>query len=57
MPDTTATPSPQPAPGGPLLSYDVPQEVSYSGDSYIVLEVDESWFTASGPASTAGGPS
>jgi hypothetical protein len=57
MSDPTAAPTPQPRPGGPLLSYDVPQEVSYSGDSFIVLDIDADWFVASAAADAAGSAS
>jgi hypothetical protein len=44
MPDTTTS---SPPAAGPLLSNDVPQEVTYSGDSYILLQVEPNWFIAS----------
>lgn len=56
MPDTP-TPAGESRPAGPRLSYDVPQEVSYSGDSYMVLQVDPSWFAASYKGDTSEVPS
>lgn len=35
-----------PKPTGPSLSYDVPQEVSYSGQSFIELQLPPDFFIA-----------
>ena len=40
--------------GGPLFSYDVPQEVTYSGQSFIDLQVPLSYFSAQTTASPGG---
>jgi hypothetical protein len=40
----------EPAPSGPLLSYDVPQGVAYSGQSYIELVLPPIWFSATAQA-------
>jgi hypothetical protein len=50
------------APGtlsGPVLSYNLPQAVSYSGDGFIELRLDSSYFVASTHATppTDGSPS
>ena len=45
MPDSTS-PTPAPASGGPRLSYDLPQEVSYSGQSFIELDLEPAYFIA-----------
>jgi len=42
---------------GPVLSYDVPQEVSYSGQSLIELQLDTSYFIASSQATATERPS
>ena len=31
---------------GPILSYNVPQQVSYSGQNYLEIDLDESYFLA-----------
>ena len=44
--DHEATTGIDPAPTGPLLSYDVPQGVAYSGQSYIELVLEAAAFAA-----------
>ena len=36
----------KPAQNGPILSYNVPQQVSYSGQNYLEIDLDESYFLA-----------
>ena len=60
MPDgnSTTAVAPGAATAGPLFSYDVPQEVSYSGQSFIDLQVPLDYFRAQTTANTdTGGPS
>jgi hypothetical protein len=45
MSEPTSTPAPAPS-GGPRLSYDLPQEVSYSGQSFIELALEPEYFIA-----------
>lgn len=45
MSETISTPAPAPS-GGPRLSYDLPQQVSYSGQSFIELALEPDYFIA-----------
>jgi hypothetical protein len=48
MPEPSQPPAPEPTPSGaPLLSGNVPQQISYSGQNYIELRLPPNAFVAS----------
>jgi hypothetical protein len=51
-PTTQASAAPKEA-SAPILSYDVPQEISYSGQNLIQLQLGASYFIASSGSQTA----
>ena len=51
-PTTQASAAPKGA-SAPILSYDVPQEISYSGQNLIQLQLGASYFIASSGPQTA----
>ncbi len=52
-PTTPASSAPKGS-SAPILSYDVPQEISYSGQNLIQLQLGASYFIASSGPQTTG---
>jgi hypothetical protein len=56
MPAEQQPPAAPPAPAGPVISHNLPQQTSCRGQNYLELDLDASYFLAQAIANPTGGP-